>query len=528
MNNNWLRYLLRFTVTAIVLFTIQLGPFRPAIVHAADKTARRTTSPLDKIKQRREVYFQKYQESLAECQQFALDNDLHDQARQIQQFAAPFDLQEQQVMLPQKVLPKFPESRSQPANECYRNTLKVRQDYARSLYILSRLALKQGFPSYAFQLIHEVAHRDSDHPIARRLLGYTRFGDEWTTPFAAQQTTRHQVWHEQFGWLPESHVSRYENGERNYKRRWMSAAKEAEIRRDFDNAWEVQTEHYLVKTNHSLEKGVEIASKLERFHDYFVQTFAAFFYSADELNKLFRDTGNRTLRKRLRNPYVVHYYRTQDEYNKRLIKKIPQIEVTNGLYLTKDRIAYFFDNPEANEDDTLYHEATHQLLFEQSPILRNVGEKAHFWIIEGIACYMESFQVVDGQVVVGNPAFLRFDNARYRYLESGFYVPLFQFSAMGMFDFQTDRATMSKYYSQASGLSHFFMHYEDGIYRDDLIKYISQIYSVRNMRAGPVQRLDDLTGVSFNELDQQYGDYIRQQQETLNSNREKSETIDTE
>ena len=37
------------------------------------------------------------------------------------------------------------------------------------------------------------------------------------------------------------------------------AGEEAEIRRDFRHAWEIRTEHFLVKTNHSLERGVEIA-----------------------------------------------------------------------------------------------------------------------------------------------------------------------------------------------------------------------------------------------------------------------------
>src|SRR3972149_3983335 len=94
------------------------------------------------------------------------------------------------------------------------------------------------------------------------------------------------VWHDKFGWLLASQVKEYEAGKRYY-RRWMSAEQEAEIRRDFKQAWEVRTEHYLVKTNHSLERGVEIAKLLETYHDFFIQTFAAFFTTPEQMQKLF-------------------------------------------------------------------------------------------------------------------------------------------------------------------------------------------------------------------------------------------------
>ena len=52
---------------------------------------------------------------------------------------------------------------------------------------------------------------------------------------------------------------------------------------------------------------------------------------------------------------------------------------------------------------------------------------------------------------------------------------------MGMQEFQSSR-DIAKRYSQAAGLAHFFMHYDNGRYRDVLIEHLSEID-----RAGPRQ-----------------------------------------
>ncbi|MBM81939.1 MAG: hypothetical protein CMJ78_15305, partial [Planctomycetaceae bacterium] len=121
-----------------------------------------------------------------------------------------------------------------------------RKDYASKLYLLSRRALKAGLPSYAYTIVQDLARHDPDHRSARALLGFERYGDEWVTPFAASMMRQRKVWHDRFGWLPKAHVERYENGERFTRRGWVSAAKETELRSDFRNAWEVETDHFLV------------------------------------------------------------------------------------------------------------------------------------------------------------------------------------------------------------------------------------------------------------------------------------------
>lgn len=386
----------------------------------------------------------------------------------------------------------------------------VRSEYAGNLYRLSKSALRAGFPSYAYSLIQEVAFHDPDHEPARELLGYVRFGNEWVTPFEKMQATATppRVWHDQFGWIPETHVERYEQGERWFQNRWISADQESEIRKDFRHAWEIRTEHFLIKTNHSLEEGVAIASRLEEFRRFFHQTFAGFFHTPEQIERMFSGTARS---RPITRPHLVHYYRTQQEYVARLRNEIPQIAMTNGLYYMPDRTTYFFHNPESEGGlDTLYHEATHQFFFENTSRDRRIAEDGHFWIVEGIACYMESFRSRDGLIEVGDPHHIRFQAARYRLLHDRYYVRLKDFVRLGREEFQT-HPSIKTIYSQASGMAHFFMHYDGGSYRDALIAHLQQLYRPRPPAV--IADLSSLTGVAYDQLDREYILYIKDMHE---------------
>ena len=382
-----------------------------------------------------------------------------------------------------------------------------RKEYAKQLDLLAQQAVKSKFPSYAFQLIREAALHDSDHERARRLLGYVRFKDEWVSPFEKKKLETKEVWTKQFGWLPTAHVARYQRGERLYRGTWMTAEEEASLRQDFSKAWEIRTEHYLLRTNHSLERGVELATALEEFHQFFQQTFAAFFNSPTQLQKLF---ANATTAKRvLKEPFEVHLFQSRDEYIARLKGRYKGeiLALSNGVYDTNDRIVYSFENPELPTETTMYHEATHQLLaahLQPSPL---IASRANFWLIEGFACYIESFQRQNERVSLGDPRAIRFATARERFLKDGYYMPLEEFTQMSKDEYQA-HPRLQDNYSQAAGVVHFFMHFEGGRYRDDLIEHLRQIYQQAE-RGSRVETLDEQTETDFKVLDRQYGEFTQ-------------------
>jgi len=487
------------------------GPGDDLAAQSRSRTARR--SPRDFplfVKQHTELH-DRFAKSLGEVADFCTSKGMEGDAEYVRLLAAPLATDEVRfVRLPRKMQEPLPNNLP-PDEHFWQTQVRThREEYARHLFMLSRRALNAGYVGFAYDLVRETAVHDSDHSGARKILGFVRNGKEWISPFEASmlKARPRRVWHDQFGWIPRDHVDRYERGERFFDHRWMSAVKEAELRHDFRNAWEVRTEHYLVKTNHSLERGVELAKKLEDFHDLFFQTMAGFFNTAAQARQLFEGQSRPTT---IPIPNEVHFYRQREEYIYALKQKTTQpVEITRGMYFPQDGIAYFYDDPEAEDDSTLYHEATHQLLAGSRPQSGAVGMRNNFWIIEGIACYMESFRKQGDRFLVGDSGNVRMRAAQVNLLNLGYYVPLRDFSRMGMVAFQTvPTENLRKNYSQSAAMAHFFMHSSGGRYREPLIEHLSQLYSSREAVRNAPDSLAELTGVAFEDLDHEYDQYIR-------------------
>src|SRR5690606_18889728 len=246
-------------------------------------------------------------------------------AEAILEFALPLQVQTQNVdRLPETKQADLPVGIDN-AERHWRSQLRnVRTEYARDLYLLARRALTAGHVSFAYDLVREVAFHDPDHPRARQLLGYVPYDGGWVTPHQRDMLRKGNVWHERFGWLPRSHVERYEAGERNYNGRWMSADEEASLRHDFRRAWVVETDHFLIRTNQSLERGVALGVLLEEFHRFFRREFAAVFNSPQQMSKLFEGGvgGRATAAAR----HEIHFYQSRQEFVLRLRDKQAGIE----------------------------------------------------------------------------------------------------------------------------------------------------------------------------------------------------------
>ncbi len=374
----------------------------------------------------------------------------------------------------------------------------LRTAQSQALLNLARQAVGAGRASIALELVTEAVRENPDDKQGRRILGFVKYRDTWRTPFAIRQLGAGKVWHQRFGWLPQSHVARYEKGDRYYQGRWITAAEEAELRRDINRGWRVESDHYLVTTNHSLEEGVALSRRLETLHDVWQQAFAA--YPAGEADLARRLEGH-VSRRQARQHNVV-YYRDRQEYNSMLRVAQPQIDITLGLYLDSTRTAYFFAGDQ-QEPGTLYHEATHQLFQETRAVAPDVGRRDNFWVVEGIACYMESLAQHDGYYTLGGANAGRMPAARHRLLTDGFYVPLARLVTIGMESLQRD-SNIAPMYSQSAGLADFLMHDDRGRYRDALVRYLDAVYSGR----ATAQSLADLAGASYPDLDKEYRQFM--------------------
>ncbi|MDZ4780122.1 MAG: hypothetical protein SGJ19_07720 [Planctomycetia bacterium] len=439
-----------------------------------------------------------YRERLETLATDCANEGLTDEAAAIRAWAAPRDSQCFYPVLPEALVPLNASAGDE--NSWPVRFAKLRSERADELYEQAKQAVGAGRSGEAYQTLWNTLRENPDHALARKSLGYTLIEGAWRTRFEAEKHRAGQIWHAEFGWLPQEHVARYEAGERYYLKGWISAEKEAELRSELARGWLVQTEHYSIRTNHSLEAGVKLATRLERLHAVWRQLFVTYYASPRQIAEAF-------VRKPLAAParrLQVVYYRDRAEYLSELRAHAAQIEITTGFYLGEKETAYFFA---AEEEDvaTQYHEATHQLFGESRPIARGVGADGNFWIIEGIACYMESLRERDGRWITGGLDTVRLLAARQRYTDDQFYLPLADLTALGMSELQQNPKIRS-IYSQSTAMTHFLLHGLDGKYREAAMQYILAVYTGRDRAT----TLSELTETEYADLDRQYEAFIQQ------------------
>lgn len=351
----------------------------------------------------------------------------------------------------------------------HRKFLQLRADYAVGLFGLADETAKNGDGTTAYQLLHEVLHNDPTHQEARRVLA---LGSPSSSRIARRPGTRN---HPDFGWQR----GRY---------------------------WHIESEHYRITTNASADAGVELARKLERFHAVWQQVYFRYWSASESLAERFRG-GNARLgtRKKL----AVVLFADRDAYIAQLQRYEPQIAMSLGYYMKGERTAFFYAGDESVVP-TWYHEATHQLFQELGNAIEDVGEVSNFWVVEGIAVYMESLVTHDGHVTLGGIDTERLQYARVRALTGEFYLPLSELVRLGREDLQRHQ-DIRHIYTQAAGLTHFLMDGTNRQYRQALVDFITLLYLGR---AQP-NTLASQCGVDLEMLDNDYAAFLGVRDEDL-------------
>lgn len=455
-------------------------------------------SAADDLVQTAQAQKAKFSAELGKLAAWCDQQGLAAQAKQTRAILGPSDAYKIYVpILPRPVGPP-PAPADAPADvvQWHARLASLRQNQAQAMYDLAGKAARNQRGSLAYELILEALRADPDFEPGRRILGFQKSAEGWYTAYEIRKLKAGQVWHDKFGWLPKDHVARYEKGERWNGRRWLTAEADAKTRRTIDTGWEIETEHYAVRTNHSLEAGVALGVKLEHLYHVWRQMFVRYYASEAQILDLFEgriqpSAGATRL--------SVYYFRDRDDYVRYLRKMAgPTIQISSGYYNESLRRAFFYADKEA-DDRNLFHEATHQLFHQSRPVAAAVGAAANFWIVEGIAMYMESLHREGDYYVLGGLGDERLVAARFRLLKDNFYVPLTEVAAFGMRQLQKD-PRIAMLYSEFAGLTHFLVYYDNGRYREALVVYLSTVYSGQD---NP-NTLSKLTGASYAELDKQY------------------------
>jgi hypothetical protein len=413
---------------------------------------------------------QAYRQRLAELAALCRKLDLAEQAEATAAWFPIRDPRRQYVFLPPPIDPLKPaEDAPTIVQQWYARLTRERQQRAEELFQLAQRQLQRDASVNAYQLLHEVLHEDPDHVTARQTLGYRQVGDRWQRPSARIRVRQVR------GAQPSLGIT---SGPYHV----------------------IESEHFSIATTHSEAAGRQLAERLELLHSVWRQLFFPFWSNTAALRRRLESTAVLTGGGGARHNVVL--FRDREQYVSALKPVEPLIEMTTGFYQDQRRIAYFFaeDQPNPNVFD---HEVTHQLFAETGRATAEIGRDSDFWIVEGIALYMESLQQGDGYCTVGgiDADWLQF--ARYRALHERFHVPLDQLILLGRRDLQ-EHPEIRRLYSQSAGLTAMLMDDRDGFYRPALLEYLQAVYAGRTRSMG----LEALVGEPLAALDDRYRHFL--------------------
>ena len=399
----------------------------------------------------------------------------------------------------------------------------IRTEAAQALFELAGQAARATSTEFAFAdaCLRDVLERLPDHPEARRLLGFLPRSGGWATPYAAGQLAQGKVSDPTFGWVPGDWVPHLRRGELPGRpsNRWLPAAEADELRRNWADGWDITTEHFSIHTDVPLAEAISFGRKLENLHQLFFSMMADVIGPEQlPLAQRYRVASLKpTVSKKP--PHRVYYFANRDEYAEHLAPFQGEgSKLSLGTYLPKKEnvhfggISYFFKDVAGQIDvtSTLYHEASHQLLFESAgpdDYLRNVG---NFWVFEGLGTYFETLQVEpDGSLRIGGMVGPRIAQARTRLVDRGEFIPIEPFVALNLARFQGTQGGGDIYlhYAESMALALFLMQAHDGRYREGFLDYVRDAYKGR-FRGGSGRTLEDRVGVRYQDLDREFLAYL--------------------
>ena len=311
-------------------------------------------------------------------------------------------------------------------------------------------------PALAFELIRETVREFPDHE---------RRGRSWATRNQAAAGSRltlrigsglGQVFDERFGWIPSGDVPRYEKGENAIRAANGSAAAEDARLHASIKSWLADRDRALRRDDESQPRSGRAARRRSSngLNEIWRQVFRDVLHDGSRVDEALSRRHAATARRQAASSRAVP--------RPRRIQRGPQADAADDrrdarLLLVRQPHRPISSPATGQNDATLYHEATHQLFQEARTAVRDLGRKNNFWVVEAIACYMESLAEHEGYYTLGGADEGRMPAARQRVLEDDFYVPLAEMVTFSRDALQHD-PRLPKLYSESSGLTNFLMH----------------------------------------------------------------------
>ncbi len=336
-----------------------------------------------------------------------------------------------------------------------------------------------GEPGLAFDLFQYVLLLDPENDRAHKGLGHVKVDGAWLRRFEAERLRAGFAWDAKLGWVLAEERARYEKGEYFdlQTKQWTTPAEASRQHAEPGSCWEVQTEHFLLKSTADLEETTRVAERLEAFY---LQLFRQYdlFFGAKGAALIFGVAASQS------RPLVVNYYRSRDQFTQHAS---PPTNWAAGFYDGGRHASFFYSS---RDWTTLQHEIVHQILGESS------AGYAESWLAEGAAVYLEDAFFRDGVLTLGGLQ----DHSRVVAYQSNLRGGGAEHSLLTMVrnyrtSQQWDSGDIAMNYRGAGAVVYFLCTFDDGRFRSDFVEYLRAAYN------GGSPKLEDYFGLPAEVLD---------------------------
>ena len=172
--------------------------------------------------------------------------------------------------------------------------------------------------------------------------------------------------------------------------------------------------HYVISTNAGRDFAKQAARHLEALFDSFA--------------KMFGESLGARQAKNLK----VRIFKDDVDFAAFLAKEHPKEAKGQGFYFTGDSTLYLYRSFAEGQETTfttLFHEATHQLLFMRCNQDPKTARSPQYWLMESLPCFMEGLEWKGNSLVLERPPQPRVANFQ-RVKDEGHLVPLKDFFAL--------------------------------------------------------------------------------------------------
>ncbi|MBI5361252.1 MAG: DUF1570 domain-containing protein [Planctomycetes bacterium] len=262
------------------------------------------------------------------------------------------------------------------------------------------------------------------------------------------------------------------------KLKYTADKAELDKRKDWNEAWLLRTEHYVVRTNTDPDAAFKIGTTMESVYNTFFDIF--------DYDVMLNEPAE---------PLPVNIYKDQNDFTR------AAVEILKGGNIAGDAFYFTGFGVNAYVGDTLYqnlyHEGCHQLV----DVCMGIEPLAPLtmWFYEGLGEYFEySREAADNRIKPGG-ASAELGSLK-GFVNGDQHIPFDRFLSLNQNQYMMSDVA----YPQGWGVVHFLMEYQKGRYRTKFLAYLNDCKT----GAGMEKFLKAMEGVTLIQLEKEWKEYI--------------------